>query len=339
MDRGPTFPEIGRIRKGAEKKEDENRPGKDLTYFRFEIDANEIEAIKWVKANFPPEPRELLFMLPFRTVEENFYRCREVWVAGGLIHRCSAGKDWDTGRIQFQRDPKGDTVIQNSQPEKFCDLEPVPFKNRRSGKTEEAHCKPTGRLKIFFPQMGRLVFFTLITGSIHDIVNLQSELEGYKNIGPNGLAGVPLILKRVPKKISTPDGSGGRARREKWMLHIEVHPDYAHKAIQALTAAAVEFPALEAPKNIREAEWSQVEEEPEPAGEGKAPAENWGVDQSPEPPAPPKGLTVDGLVNFAKENGIESEIVFAVLKENKGDVKKSWDGLLRSHIMPEDWPG
>ncbi len=343
MNTRPSFPEIGRIRKGEAKKLGENKPGKDLTYFRFDIDRNETEAIAWVKENFPKEPRELFFMLPFRTVEENYYRCREAWVGGGLLHRCSEQEHWEDGAIQFERGLDGKPVVDNYRPEKICELSAIKYINRKTKQTAEAHCKSVGRLKIFFPQMERLVFFTVITTSIHDTENLYNELEGYKNIGPRGLIGVPFILKRVPKKISVPAEDGGRMRLEKWMLHIEVHPKYASKAIRAMTAAA-DFPMLEAPKNVKAEEWAS-DEEPNPDEFSPTPPdENLGAEEGEyrEETEPeivyPEHLTVDTYTNFAKKNGVDVPTSGAILKECKMDLKKAWASLLKNHIPQADWP-
>jgi hypothetical protein len=340
MDVTPTFQEIGRIRKGAAKKEGEKKPGQDLTYFRFEIDKNELEAIDFIGKLYPGQPAALRIWLPFKTVDENFMYCREAYVAGGLLHRCSLWGHWEDRCIDFQRDPDGKTVINHGSPIRKCDGGPVgEWKNRDTGEMIPVFCKPVGRLKLIIPELRRMVFFTALTSSIHDIENLRSELLAFQNVGPKGLAGIPLILKRVPKKISTPSKEG-RVRREKWLIHIEVDPKYAEQIFLSMTAAAMpEVKVLEAPKGISEGEWTEEKEDEEPEEFSKSiPDENFGVEEDAEPEIVyPEHLTVDSYTNFAKKHGIDVPTSGAILKECKMDLKKAWAALLRSQIPQSEW--
>ena len=79
-DRQAAFPEIGRIRKGAPKTE-EGYVGKDLEYFRIELDTEEEESAEILKKAYPENPAELNILLPFNSVDENFDAWREQYVA------------------------------------------------------------------------------------------------------------------------------------------------------------------------------------------------------------------------------------------------------------------
>jgi hypothetical protein len=179
--------------------------------------------------------------------------------------------------IQYQT-IEGKTTISHGRPIKKCDGGPVGSYKNQAGEDVPVFCKPVGRLKVILPELQRMVFFTVLTSSVHDIENLKSELWAYENMGPKGLAGIPLILKRVPKKISTPSGTNGtRARREKWLLHVEVDPKWAQKLFIALTEASMpDLPALEAPKNVTEGEWEEEDEKEPDEFSNSKPADDFG---------------------------------------------------------------
>ena len=68
-DRGPQFPELGVLRKGA-KKVQENKPGADLDYFRF--DTKDQDALEVFQEAFGDQPREIEIKLPFQTTDANY---------------------------------------------------------------------------------------------------------------------------------------------------------------------------------------------------------------------------------------------------------------------------
>jgi hypothetical protein len=228
------FPEIGRIRKGAPKEPD--RPGKDLTYFRVEFDEREKVASAAFRSVYGDTPSELNVLLPFNSVDENFEAWREVYVQGGLVHRC------DGERIWYEINPAdGQSVVTNGDPIRTCD--------------HKIGCSPSGRLKVLIPELQRLAFLTVLTGSFHDCMNISRQLLAILQI--NGqLAGVPLILRRRPVQISTPSGPDGkRVRRLKSLLSIEADPNWVKRKLIAMQHAALpgngldeyEYPQLEAP--------------------------------------------------------------------------------------------
>ena len=251
-DRAAQFPCIGQIRKGAPKPADGKKPGADLKWFRVEFDEREAVSAEVFAKHYGPKPTEVDILLPFNSVEENFEAWRETYVAGGLVHRC------DGERIWYEIDPRtGEKLVTNGVPEKRCD-----------GHRE---CKPTGRLKVLIPQLQRLAYLTVMTTSLHDIMNLSRQLEALLQI--NGkLAGVPLKLRRRPVMISTPSGEGGkRARREKWLLSIEADPHWVKAKLLAMKAAALpgnglgeETPLLEAPDEPDEEPADELLQDPPP---------------------------------------------------------------------------
>ena len=331
-DRAAAFPEIGRIRKGAPKTE-EGYVGKDLAYFRIELDEAEKEAAATLRDSYPENPAELNILLPFNSVDENFDAWREAYVAGGMVHRC------DGERVWYEINPTtGERVVIAGDPIKRCD-----------GKK---NCKPVGRLKVLIPELQRLAYLTVLTGSIHDIMNISRQLEAILQI--NGkLAGVPLKLRRRPMAISTPSGSDGkRARRTKSLLSIEADPEWVKYKLQSMRIAALpdyetadDLPALEAPEEpdddwtmddvvegetVPQTEESLIEEKPplpsEPDPFVQMLTNTWiGAGVIPDSPAPHPNhvMALFELSPFDKDASIESLIKWGRLYRGYRDSDKN----------------
>jgi hypothetical protein len=94
---------------------------------------------------------------------------------------------------------------------------------------------------------GFVGYVTLETHSLHDLMNITATLEAVRQSAqdrPNGLQGIEFVLRRKKERISTPDGKGGRASREKWLVSIEPVPSWA----QTYLAMASSTLAIEAPR-------------------------------------------------------------------------------------------
>jgi len=94
-------------------------------------------------------------------------------------------------------------------------------------------------LKVVIPELQRLAYMTVLTTSVNDIANLSQQLEALKEINGGKLSGLPMVLKRRPKKISTPKPDGSRARYTKYMLSIEADPDWVRKKLVDVKRAAL----------------------------------------------------------------------------------------------------
>ncbi|HUV66385.1 MAG TPA: hypothetical protein VMW24_21025 [Sedimentisphaerales bacterium] len=216
-NRAPSFPEIGQLRKGAEKPQ--KGIGRDLDHFRFTSDIPEVAA-KFAAA-YNGDPRLVNVFLPFQYVDENWEAWQEHWVAGGLKHRCD-----------------GEYVVRMQKDDgTYTDPEPgtVPC---------PGNCDPVGRLKVIVPELKRLAYVTVLTGSKNDIANLDSQLRALEGLRGN-LQGIPLQLRRGKKSISTPMPNGKRGRRDSWLLSIEAAPSWVELQLAAQEAAAI--PQLTAP--------------------------------------------------------------------------------------------
>lgn len=207
--REAAFPCVGKLRKGGVKPENSKAPGKDLTYFRF--DSDDQRAMTHFQAAYGDQPSQVNVFLPHQTAAQNFSCWQEAYLAGGMLHRCDGETCvvWLDG-TKYRTDPK-----------------PCP-----------GGCKEIGRLMVIIPELQRFAYVTVETHSIHDIIRLQENLQAVEFLRGD-LRGIPFILKRTPVEISTPGADGKRARREKWLLSIEVDPAWAALQLESMHRAAL----------------------------------------------------------------------------------------------------
>lgn len=221
-DRQASFPRIGELRKGAVKGN--NRPGVDLTHFRFTSNIDGVES-KFA-AIYGNEPQAVNIFLPYASTDENFEAWQEEWAGGGLVHRCDGQYV-----VMYQKDGE---YIQPQPGEMVCPYE----SGKRPRTKQKPGCKPSGRLKVILPELGRLAYVTALTTSINDIMELHANLSAYEALR-GSLQGIPFILSRVPRMVSTPGQDGKRTRREKWLLHIEAAPDWVQAQLSVMQRQAL----------------------------------------------------------------------------------------------------
>lgn len=239
-DQPQRFSEIGRLRKGAPKPENSNRPGKDLTYFRATFLEGEEQAAEMFEAEYGPEPREINIVLPFDTVDENLEAWNEAYVASALLHRCTGKQvvyaiDHETGEVLVQNGRS----VETGEPVK-CDGKPITHWTDKKGKDHPVYCEPHGRLRVIIPELRRLAFVTVLTTSTWDILNLSTQLEAVRDMNKGSLRGIPLVLKRRPYWKTTPSGRGGKKqRREMWLLSVEADPAWVDAQLTAMRMATL----------------------------------------------------------------------------------------------------
>ncbi len=208
------FPRIGFLRKGGKKRQRNGKEimGVDLDHFRF--DSEDEGAVADFTEAYGNEPKQVNVFFPWPTAEQNFQAWKEAYTAGALQHRCDGETCvlWLDGDGEYRTDPRPSVII---------------------------------------PELGRFAFVTALTHSIHDIMELQSNLEAYELLGGQ-LRGVPFVLRRVERKISTPGSNGKRVRRAKWLMHLETKPEWSKMKL-----AGLEMDAL--PAHVRAALPAPVE--------------------------------------------------------------------------------
>lgn len=243
-DRNMAFPEIGFIRKGIKDK-----AGKlvDLHHFRVEIAEPESQAI--FNEVYGTEPKEINIFFPFDNIDKNWDAWLEAYVAGRMIARSDGETmiywvDTQTGeeKAKYGIDPKGERV---PMPKDNIVGSYISQGEKTKNQKIDVKLKPVGRLKVIIPELQRLAYLTVHTTSTHDIMNLSAQLDALKTVNRGRLAGIPLVLRRRPRKISTPDlnDKSKRARREKWLLSIEAKPEWVAQQIMVLNAGSM--PQLE----------------------------------------------------------------------------------------------
>ncbi len=227
-DRVAAFPRIGELRKGGEKT-DPKRPGKDLDYFRFTSKDPEVAAA--FQAAYGDKPQHINIFFPYANKDENFETWMEEWKGGGLVHRCD-------GRhvVRYQKDGHYTDPLPGSME--------CPYQNGQRQRTKEAPgCKEVGRLKIIIPELGRLAYVTALTSSVNDLVEISANLAAFEALR-GSLVGIPFVLSRVPRLVSTPEiidkkETGKRVRREKWLWHIDAAPQWVQAQIGVMRRAAL----------------------------------------------------------------------------------------------------
>jgi hypothetical protein len=230
-DRPASFPQIGILRKGSpsEKKVNQagkeyNSVGRDLKHFRFDTD--DTEAARAFRTVYGDEPTSIRIYLPFATAGENWEAWQEHWTAGALQHRCD-----------------GQTCVLHLNGQRYSQ-QAVPCPHQKLDAHERDRCKPVGRLKVVIPELRRLAYVTVLTGSIHDIIAISEQLAALESLRGD-LRGVPMTLRRTPRDISMPGQNGKRTRVEKWLISVEAAPTWVDLQLAAQERAALPMqPAL-----------------------------------------------------------------------------------------------
>lgn len=242
-DRGLALPEIGQIRKGAKKDPAANRPGADLTYFRVEFAEGEEKAAAQFAQVYGQKPNAIRVILPFNEIERMWDAWKEAYTAGRMVARS------DGEYISYQLDNKGEVIVHNWT-DKSGNKVPHP-QNDIAGtdyKGNPVKFKNTGRLKVIIPELSRAAYLTVMTTSTHDIGNISDQLGAFKELNHGQLAGIPFILRRRAKMVSMPKPDGTRVRVRKFLISIEVDPDWAKAKFGELNALALpEFEAKQLP--------------------------------------------------------------------------------------------
>jgi hypothetical protein len=158
----------------------------------------------------------------------------EAYTAGRMIAR-SDGK-----YITYQLDDKSDMIVHNGVDKNGNKVKhPVDGIAGRDHKGNPVKFKPTGRLKVIIPDLSRAAYVTVMTTSIHDIGNISDQLAAFKELNGGQIAGIPFILRRRKKMISTPNADGTRARRPKSLISIEADPEWVKAKLTQLGSLAL----------------------------------------------------------------------------------------------------
>lgn len=256
------FPEIGRIRLGV-MKEKTRSDGSKVSYPaespHFVLkDAQELIPL------YDKEPTELLIYLPYQERDRNFRAYYEEFRSGGLYCQ-GTGAD-----ITYLIDPEGsaETVIRNGVVIRdYRDAdgdhavgEMVACPGAKAEDAPYARCAncrarallfvlvrdPNDPLRLANDQWG---YYRISTGSYRNIEEITRTLNTLSAASAmfakeSGLAGIPMILKRIPRMMGTRtvDRQSGEAKRiqtEKYFLSLEVDPMWVKRGALAIAANAL----------------------------------------------------------------------------------------------------
>jgi hypothetical protein len=293
------FPTVANIRKGTPKKkikktyDNETKivevMGVDLKN-KFRIDflpgtadarkdwhaVHEKDYVKYPENFVTPDGYEvdiLHAMIPLTKVWDCWEWQNETYDASG---RRIAIADGD--HYIMKKDPlTGEILIKDGQPyEKFNVGDAVTYE--RNGQKKALAMKSIGRLKLFLPEIGRLVSFVLRTSSYIDSRFIFEQLAAIQNIADmlnGGIAGgIPLDIYRVER--DSPWQKDGQSHKGKqWFIQIEANKLWVQAAIQRMNQFALtgsNIAGLLQPTTIDlgampEQAFTETDDEAEPGGE------------------------------------------------------------------------
>ena len=316
-DFGQGLPCLGRIFKGEPKGE--NRPGRDLKYFRIAFTPQyEYMAPVWRKV-YGDQPTEFKNVyLAGGTPDDAFPTWKEAWRSGAMMRRCNGHEivRWfDEASQTYRSDPKP------------C-----------LGKCD---CKNSGRLRIFLPdlmlavsqQLGAensvLGYFAISTTSVYDILAIHSALSDLYTL-KGTVSGIQMRLGRADRKVRGDNGKGQKISSTKSLLYLVVSGTVVAEMIPALgSGSTASVPAL--PSGIPE---PPDEDFIEDDSESAVIDDGLPFDVPPEPE--PEGSAVqpgwaNAIMEFC-ENRTENsadEIITAA--------GKTWDDLNKSNDPVDDF--
>jgi len=206
----PQMPLIGRLRKGAPKGT--NKPGKDLSYFRFTSEHGDAKCEAMFKEVYGPEPQSIKVMLPYPGVDSNFDAWLELYKGKQLISR-------GDGETEFGwRDDAGN----------WCTGErPMTVVEGQNG-----HRK-AGRLQVVLPDLARAGYMGLVqvqTSSSTDISTIYSRLLSYWEQSRGNLQGILFNLVRYQKAIRNPRDN---KMYNKWLIDIIIDAEWSRMQLEA----------------------------------------------------------------------------------------------------------
>ncbi len=305
-DRNMAFPEIGQIRKGAAKVEGENRPGKDLPYFRVIFDENEAKREALFRAKYGDKPDEINIVFPFDDIGSVWSDWYEAYTAGRMVARSDGEKF-----IYLVDVRNGEIKVKNGLP--WTEHTEIVGQYKSSnGKVENIKMKPTGRLRVVIPELQSFAYLMVHTTSLHDIINIGDQLRAIQAVHGGHIAGIPLVMRRRPKKVSTPNADGTRARRTKYLISIEADPEWVKRKLMEMKNLALPGnglsllptnPAQEPEPDIEDGHYEPDEDEVDEAGLKETAEELSGV-QKPDA-APGATMVIETACSTKSSDGTE----------------------------------
>ncbi len=209
------LPRIGVIRKGGEMTRgatpDQNRPGKDLEYFRLDRAAPAV-VTAWAEV-MGKEPKSISGILPYSDPAECLSIWDELWQGKRLLWR----GDGDRLHVQLQ----GDSYVRYAPGN-------GPAQPASAGeKVGKGKVTRLSRLRLLLPQMRIAGIFEVTSGSEIDADELWANLMWIRSTVAT-LQGAPVTVFRAPRQFNIPDNKkpGETMQVTKHMLHMMLDGRY-----------------------------------------------------------------------------------------------------------------
>ncbi len=271
-----SFPTVAYIRKGTPKqiKTKDNREynvmGRDLkSKFRIEF----LSGTNFKRENGKPSIREVWHnlhegdyvkygdkfvtedgyevsyiraMIPTVKVMDGWEWSNKTYNASGMLIASADGEKYITKKNPITME----TIVKNGEPyTPFTYGDAITYNNGK--KDVHLELKSSGKLKLFLPEMGEMVFFELRTTSYLDSLNIEQNLlaiQGIADVINGGVAGgIPLDIYRVEQAVPYMGDDGKPHTANQWFVQIKANSEWANQAISRLSGYAMGAPALSAP--------------------------------------------------------------------------------------------
>ncbi len=267
MDTPPTrktslaFPTIGQIRKGAPKIKKEKPDGKvyevvgpDLgEFFRVHFfpgngGADAIFAREYkCEGTNDFKVKVIKATCTFESVWKSWECYNEAYQAGRLIAQAD-----DEKFLRFEDPATREVLVKNGhvvghdgrltqEIRPFVPGEVISYS--RGDRNFLLKIKPYGRLRLWLPIFQRLVTIELRTTAFYDRVNIEGQLSAIQGIADalhhGNVAGIPLLVYRKLGDVLRPNDDGKSwTRDQKWLINIEVDPEWVAEAMNKLRVNA-----------------------------------------------------------------------------------------------------
>lgn len=214
------LPRIGVIRKGSEMTRgatpDQNRPGKDLEYFRLDRAAPAVVSA-WAEV-MGREPKSISGILPYSDPAENLSIWDELWQGKKLLWR----GDGERLHVQLQ----GNSYVRYAPGQ-------GPAQPAAAGdKVGKGKVTRLSRLRLLLPQLRIAGIFEITSGSAIDADELWANLMWIRSTVAT-LQGAPVTVFRAPRQFNIPDNKkpGETMQVTKHMLHLMLDGNYLDKLL------------------------------------------------------------------------------------------------------------
>ncbi|MBV5322579.1 MAG: hypothetical protein JZU60_01940 [Ilumatobacteraceae bacterium] len=183
------------------------------------------------------EVERIRAMVPFHSVFDAWEWSNEAHSAGRMVAKA------DDDHYLMLRDPlNGTYLVQNGEPyTEFHHGQDVTYE--KNGKKMVLPIRTVGRLRLFVPELERMVFITLKTTSYYDRLNIDAHLSAIQflanTLNGGNAAGIPFFVYRREQEIcwNKPDGSAQRIK--KWLVNVEADPDWVKAATSRMANFAL----------------------------------------------------------------------------------------------------